>query len=119
MNNIKKQFRFQVPLSLVFRGVSITFEGVRGNGYQGDIAIDDVSLEDGSCPNLGDCDFEKDRCTWFEIKDGTDDFDWQLGSGTTLSSSTGPSSDHTLGNAQGKDYKMLLFIENILVVLIG
>ena len=94
---------FQVPLTLsFFRGTSVSFEGVRGNGPFGDIAIDDVSLEEGACPRPGDCTFEKGRCTWLEIQDGTDTFDWQLGSGKTQSFSTGPSNDHTLGNAQGE-----------------
>ena len=92
----------QVPLTLsFFRGVSVSFEGVRGSGYTGDIAVDDVSLEDGPCPRPGDCTFEKGRCTWLEEK-GTDTFDWQLGSGATVSFSTGPSSDHTLGTDQGE-----------------
>ena len=30
----------------------MTFEGVRGNTWQGDIAIDDVSLRPGSCSGL-------------------------------------------------------------------
>lgn len=29
--------------------VQLTFEGVRGGGYRGDIAIDDFSLRPGSC----------------------------------------------------------------------
>jgi len=29
------------------------FEGVRGVSYRGDIALDDVSLKDGSCPSSG------------------------------------------------------------------
>ncbi len=27
----------------------VAFEGTRGSGYQGDIAIDDVSFTDGAC----------------------------------------------------------------------
>jgi hypothetical protein len=30
------------------------FEGVVGNGYQGDIAIDDVSVKAGPCPGQGE-----------------------------------------------------------------
>lgn len=94
---------FQVPLTLNFlRLTSLTFEGVRGTGPFGDIAIDDVSLQEGPCPLPGDCDFEKGRCTWLEVQDGTDTFDWLLGSGSTQSFSTGPGSDHTQGNAQGR-----------------
>ena len=27
----------------------VVFEGIRGNNYQGDIALDDISFEDGKC----------------------------------------------------------------------
>ena len=33
----------------------IVFEGIVGNGYQGDIAIDDYSIVTGSCSSIGDC----------------------------------------------------------------
>ena len=35
--------------STFFLKVQVTFEGVRGNSYRGDIAIDDVSVRPGSC----------------------------------------------------------------------
>lgn len=37
---------------LFFFCVKVIFEGVRGQGYQGDIAIDDVQFTVGSCPVL-------------------------------------------------------------------
>lgn len=49
---------------------------------------------------IGNCDFEIDKCSWSDVH--TDDFDWLSGSGTTTSSSTGPRTDHTTGNATGK-----------------
>lgn len=51
---------------------------------------------------IGNCDFEIDKCSWSDVH--TDDFDWLSGSGTTTSSSTGPRTDHTTGNATGKIY---------------
>jgi len=33
--------------------IQIVFEGVVGNGIQGDIAIDDVSVKSGACGTLG------------------------------------------------------------------
>lgn len=36
------------PCSLI--PLQIIFEGVRGSGYLGDIAIDDVTLKKGECP---------------------------------------------------------------------
>lgn len=58
--------------------------------------------------SAGDCDFEIDKCSWSNMK--TDDFDWVVGSGTTTSSSTGPSSDHTKGNSQGNYLKKHILI---------
>lgn len=51
---------------------------------------------------IGNCNFEIDKCSWSDVH--TDDFDWLSGSGTTTSSSTGPRTDHTTGNATGKVY---------------
>ena len=33
--------------------LQVVFEGVVGNGYQGDIAIDDISMTQGNCPLPG------------------------------------------------------------------
>lgn len=33
--------------------LQIVFEAVRGISYRGDIALDDISLKDGSCPSSG------------------------------------------------------------------
>lgn len=58
--------------------------------------------------NAGSCDFEqKSFCTWLNVPNanrsvGLDDFDWTLGSGSTPSWQTGPSTDHTTGTAVGK-----------------
>lgn len=79
----------------------IVFEGIRGNSYQGDIAIDDVVLLDGRCPPPGDCNFESGMCTWVNVPQG-DDFDWLRGRGSTTSFGTGPSTDHTTNSSAGK-----------------
>lgn len=43
---------------------------------------------------VGNCDFEtKTFCTWVNLQN--DDFDWLVGSGSTSSTLTGPSNDHT------------------------
>lgn len=50
----------------------IGFEGIIGNSsisFEGDIAIDDVKIEDRECPPEGFCDFEsssKRLCTWIQ-----------------------------------------------------
>ena len=77
------------------------FEGIVGNPIYSDIAIDDVKITQGACGNIGDCDFEKDTCTWVNTQTG-DDFDWLRQKGQTASIRTGPTSDHTLSSLLGK-----------------
>ena len=84
-------------------------EGIRGKNFQGDIAIDDVWVDEFPCPAPGACDFEDQSfCTWSQVKNGNssytgqDDFDWELLSGSTPSFNTGPKVDHTKGTPLGK-----------------
>ncbi|KAK7098916.1 hypothetical protein V1264_003131 [Littorina saxatilis] len=78
----------------------VVFEGIVGSGILSDIAIDDVSITSGACgASQGDCNFDKDTCTWSNV--GGDDFDWLRGSGSTPSRYTGPSVDHTQGDTSG------------------
>uniref|UniRef100_A0A672P6U0 MAM domain-containing protein n=1 Tax=Sinocyclocheilus grahami TaxID=75366 RepID=A0A672P6U0_SINGR len=104
----------------------VIFEGRRGSSDRSDVAIDDVSLHRGACsdlpnkvappsvllpkpvpiqrreiPNVSDscsinCDFERDICAWTQL--ATDVFDWTRHRGSTPTSMTGPSSDHTTGS---------------------
>lgn len=76
------------------------FEGVRGRSIQGDIAIDDISIQDGACPQPGYCDFQTNFCTWSNVINA-DDFDFIRSKGSTSSSGTGPTADHTLATNQG------------------
>ncbi|XP_033751986.1 MAM and LDL-receptor class A domain-containing protein 1-like [Pecten maximus] len=78
----------------------IILEGVRGNGYQGDIAIDDIRITAGKCKPVGTCDFELDTCGYGNTRTG-DQFDWLRSAGGTLSRNTGPSVDHTTNSDQG------------------
>nr|KAG5689551.1 hypothetical protein BaRGS_022054 [Batillaria attramentaria] len=83
----------------------VVFEGIRGSGIRGDIAIDDISLRDGLCSsgggsNPGTCDFEDPQLCGY-TQDTSDKFDWTRQARGTQSSRTGPSSDHTYGTAQG------------------
>ena len=89
----------------------IMFEGVRGSGYQGDIAVDDVLLLDNACPPPGDCNFETGSCTWVNDFIG-DDFDWLRGNGATSSQFTGPSTDHTLGTQAGLSAKSMSYMHS-------
>lgn len=48
----------------------------------------------------GGCDFEYgDMCTWYNSDQ--DDFDWEMISGGTESTGTGPLSDHTTNSSRG------------------
>ncbi|XDV28015.1 hypothetical protein PO909_031433 [Leuciscus waleckii] len=104
----------------------VIFEGRRGSSARSDVAIDDVSLHRGACSDLPNqvappsdplpqsapiqrreipnpsascginCDFERDICAWTQL--ATDVFDWTRHRGSTSTSMTGPSSDHTTGS---------------------
>lgn len=76
------------------------FEGVIGNGYMGDTALDDIKILRGQCPPPGYCDFEVDTCGYSNTRAG-DDFDWQRSAGATLTANTGPTVDHTTGSDRG------------------
>lgn len=76
------------------------FEGLRGYGSQGDIALDDVALKSGACPDVGTCDFETDLCGFVQRRDDT--FDWLRKSGSTPTVNTGPMFDHTLKTSNGE-----------------
>ncbi|XP_068709846.1 MAM and LDL-receptor class A domain-containing protein 1-like isoform X3 [Montipora foliosa] len=83
----------------------VIFTATRGRTYTGDIAIDDISLKQGSCtlgttppqfPKVFKCSFDNSTCGLKQSRNDT--FDWTQHKGRTLSSSTGPSSDHSSGN---------------------
>lgn len=94
-------------------------EAVRGDGYRGDIAIDDISISSQACtltppeamPSVSVtmapvnttvtpanipagfvCNFETNVCGW--TQDTKDNFDWSRHQGTTGTEGTGSSTDH-------------------------
>ncbi|CAF4044180.1 unnamed protein product, partial [Rotaria sordida] len=81
---------------------SVIFEGIVGNGIEGDISIDDIERLAVSCKEPNNCDFEGDTfCGWENVKK-TDQFDWEITSGPSSSTFlSGPLSDHTLGTDDG------------------
>ncbi|KAJ7393856.1 hypothetical protein OS493_003523 [Desmophyllum pertusum] len=96
----------EVELSFTSSGaVQLIFEGVRGTSWKGDIAIDDVSIIPGSCSGKpltpapptaqppSACTFDSGLCPLM-TQSKSDNFDWTIRSGSTPSSSTGPSSGH-------------------------
>ncbi|KAH9494980.1 hypothetical protein Btru_018316 [Bulinus truncatus] len=79
----------------------LVFEGIVGTGYRSDIALDDIVVKNGACPNPRACSFTVDTCLWRNLHDGSDDFDWLRNKGETDSFQTGPSTDHTSGSSVG------------------
>ncbi|XP_055943864.1 MAM and LDL-receptor class A domain-containing protein 2-like isoform X2 [Argiope bruennichi] len=78
----------------------ILFEAVLERGDKGFIALDDIVVKEGACPNPGSCDFESDLCTWQNAETGVD-IEWVRNSGPTPTENTGPDVDHTLGTELG------------------
>ncbi|KAH9494976.1 hypothetical protein Btru_018310, partial [Bulinus truncatus] len=92
--NLWRQGEAQVSSS---KNYQISFEGVVGHGYKADIALDDISLVNGSCPPQDLCDFEIDLCDYTQLQT-TDVFDWIRWANKTESHGSGPSTDHTTNN---------------------
>ncbi|XP_041467305.1 MAM and LDL-receptor class A domain-containing protein 1-like [Lytechinus variegatus] len=77
----------------------VFFEGIAGNGDQGDIAIDDVIIVNDSCPALLYCDFQSsDQCGYTNDDDAR--LEWTRDRGLSAVS-TGPYVDHSTGTADG------------------
>ncbi|CAB3978524.1 MAM and LDL-receptor class A domain-containing 2-like, partial [Paramuricea clavata] len=76
----------------------VIFEGIRGQGYQSDISIDDVTVTRGACTySSSKCTFEDSKvCGFTQVTDGTDNFNWIRKSGRTSTPNTGPTADHTI-----------------------
>lgn len=88
----------------------LVFEGVVGDGYQGDIALDDVSFSQHCGRKVSQtpveiprfdakCDFETSFCGWMNAY--SNPLPWTRNAGPTLSNNTGPWTDHTRGDIEG------------------
>ncbi|XP_041467508.1 MAM and LDL-receptor class A domain-containing protein 1-like [Lytechinus variegatus] len=99
----------QVSISSSHRYKAV-IEATRGDGVQGDIAIDDVEIIRGACPPPGFCDFQSDLCGWSQ-EVVQDQWDWLRTSGGTDSPNTGPQVDHTYGTGEG----FYIYFENSFV----
>lgn len=85
---------------------------MRGKSFKGDIALDDISVQDGQCPPQALCTFDDpSMCGWRNIHG--DNFDWTRSNGGTVSSGTGPRNDHTYGTTQG-----IGFSYNLVLIMI-
>ena len=59
------------------------------------LALDDIKLDLGSCQPNGSCSFEdaelnEDLCSWQNVVDGRDEFDWKFGRMKNSFFDTGP-----------------------------
>jgi hypothetical protein len=86
--------------------VEFVLEGVVGKGFRGDIAIDDISLNYGSCPTINTCDFEAvDICGY--VNDVNADFEWAREQGSQENML-----DHTYETKQGHFMSALIRSSN-------
>ncbi|NXS63030.1 AEGP protein, partial [Brachypteracias leptosomus] len=80
----------------------LIFEVVGAGGDHGYIALDDLHVSDGACPEPASCDFEQDMCGWSSLSDPRlQTFAWGWKSGVPLAKYPGPEQDHTLGTRNG------------------
>ncbi|NWI31419.1 AEGP protein, partial [Sula dactylatra] len=80
----------------------VIFEVVGAGGDHGYIALDDLHVSDGPCPEPASCDFEQDMCGWSSPSDPhLHSFAWGWKSGVPLAKYPGPEQDHTLGTRHG------------------
>ncbi|XP_075376121.1 apical endosomal glycoprotein [Mycteria americana] len=80
----------------------VIFEVMGDGGDHGYIALDDLHVSDGACPEPASCDFERDTCGWSSPLDPhLHGFAWGWKSGVPLAKYPGPSEDHTLGTRNG------------------
>ncbi|NXN64770.1 AEGP protein, partial [Himantopus himantopus] len=78
------------------------FEVVGAGGDHGYIALDDLHVSDGACPEPASCDFERDMCGWSSPSDPRlHGFAWGWKNGVPLAKYPGPEQDHTLGTRDG------------------
>nr|XP_037284195.1 MAM and LDL-receptor class A domain-containing protein 2-like [Rhipicephalus microplus] len=86
-------------MSASWHEVLLTAEVEHGGSVA--VGLDDISLREGQCPEIGYCDFEgPDLCGW-ENADSDVQRMWVRNRGSAPNSSTGPLADHTLGTRDG------------------
>ncbi|NXW47788.1 AEGP protein, partial [Nyctiprogne leucopyga] len=80
----------------------VIFEAVAAGGDHGYMALDDLHVSDGACPEPASCDFERDMCGWSSPSDPRlHSFAWGWKSGVPLAKYPSPQQDHTLGTRDG------------------
>ncbi|XP_063552966.1 apical endosomal glycoprotein isoform X13 [Gorilla gorilla gorilla] len=92
------------------RAWRVVFEAVAAGVAHSYVALDDLLLQDGPCPQPGSCDFESGLCGWSHLAwPGLGGYSWDWGGGATPSRYPQPPVDHTLGTEADKgELKVLL-----------
>ncbi|XP_008049245.1 apical endosomal glycoprotein, partial [Carlito syrichta] len=86
----------------VERAWRVVFEAVAAGVERSYVALDDLFLQDGPCPQPGSCDFESGLCGWSHLAwPGLGAYSWDWGGGATPSRYPQPPVDHTLGTEAG------------------
>ncbi|XP_065710018.2 apical endosomal glycoprotein [Patagioenas fasciata] len=81
----------------------VIFEAVGAGSDHGYMALDDLHVSDGVCPEPASCDFEQDMCGWSSPADPRlHSFAWGWKNGIPLAKYPGPEQDHTLGTSNGR-----------------
>ncbi|XP_038404646.1 apical endosomal glycoprotein [Canis lupus familiaris] len=84
------------------RAWRVVFEAVAAGTEHSYIALDDLLLQDGPCPQPASCDFEAGLCGWSHMPwPGLGSYSWDWSSGATPSRYPQPPVDHTLGTEAG------------------
>ncbi|XP_067126410.1 MAM and LDL-receptor class A domain-containing protein 1-like isoform X1 [Centruroides vittatus] len=91
-----KWYNYQVTIYLEEKDYKLEFEAVPGDGFAGDIALDEIGLIVGRCSKYELCDFESDVCGWTQ-KETSSDYYWLRGRNLK----NGPKFDHTTGTEYG------------------
>jgi len=79
----------------------LVIEGSRNKGRSG-IAVDSMFVQTGGCPPFRNNDFEKNFNTYQnKRRENESDAEWSIKVGSTATSNTGPSADHTLSTIFG------------------
>ncbi|XP_078188417.1 apical endosomal glycoprotein isoform X9 [Callithrix jacchus] len=80
----------------------VVFEAVGTGVAHSYVALDDLLLQDGPCPQPGSCDFESGLCGWsHRAWPGLGGYSWDWGGGAAPSRYLQPPVDHTLGTEAG------------------
>nr|XP_042901434.1 MAM and LDL-receptor class A domain-containing protein 1-like [Parasteatoda tepidariorum] len=83
--------QFRDSLNVTAGEYRIEIEAEGGSGFAGDIAIDNILLDIGACPNIDLCDFESSLCGWKVEGNKGDSYYWERG----VKMTNGPPNDHT------------------------